>query len=125
MDHPRSAYQSSASQSVIPPSTILSLLLKSSGTVSDRSENDEHLLNSIERASSTETVFALRAAESSKLLKAWCEEVGAWRWPGTFEAPFLEGDTASSVDGNLAVDVQNINETDCIAVNNYWVSCDL
>ncbi|KAL9050701.1 MAG: hypothetical protein Q9162_006475 [Coniocarpon cinnabarinum] len=119
----RSRYQSGSSQSVVPPATILSLLQKSSGTVSEQSDNDGQLLSTIELASGTERMFALRAAETSKLLKAWCDEVESWSWPGGFEAPMRE-EELESIEGDPTGTLQTVRaeETECVGVDGYWGS---
>lgn len=105
------------------PQVLLHMLLESSSTVPDTSNNDDHLLNSIEVASEDERAFALKAASSSRLLKAWFADVSAWHWPGGFEVP-------GSVQLHALVEkykdtqggVRDADELDCVAVEGYWVS---
>ncbi|KAI9665718.1 MAG: hypothetical protein M1821_003652 [Bathelium mastoideum] len=67
------------------------------------SEGDSHIRrdtsgssfgNGIQTASPAEKAFGVRCARTASQLRAWCWELEAWDWSGSFEVPSLEQRTA-------------------------------
>jgi len=77
----------------LSPATTLRTIFASSESALHLPRSEVKLMESIETASSVEKAFGKKVAESSKLLRIWCNEIEAWPWNDDFEVPQSEGDT--------------------------------
>ena len=70
-----------------PPNEIAEMLLIASEQTTKYTSPGENLLQNVESATPEDRAFAHKAAESSKLLNDWCDEIDSWPWNGDFNNP--------------------------------------
>lgn len=71
----------------LSPSATLIALVAHSSLFSDAHLDDQTLIKSVEATSDSQRCFAKKVAETSRLLRLWCDELGSWQWNGDFEVP--------------------------------------
>lgn len=69
----------------LSPTSTLRAFTTSSDAANGKS--GDQLFRSIASASVSERTFGARIAQTCKDIRAWCDELQRWEWPGSFAAP--------------------------------------
>ena len=106
----------------LSPIATLKAIIANSELSSETPVDQNKLVQSIEAASTTEKSFAKKVAETSRLLRLWCDELDSWQWDGDFEVPQSEQEDGQvrDGDGEHSEQIDGVIEAQSIANGGYW-----